>query len=636
MEKFGTDNQERKFSTPQEELEYLREEVARRRKETENAGEFADTSKIVSEKISEYKKIVPEKILDKEFILKPNESEAIVLDLSPEEHDKKIEELISILKTKGVLNAISVVEKLGDAHLEDDFHRFLVQYIKAGFPVHGLKDKSSLFKTLKMTLFEISLPEVSDEGEKQKTLKEIISLMEQFYAGMLSVHDEKNETAGYFSIELANANHSNEFVFYVSVPDTKKDIFEKQILSVFTNAKVSEKKDDYNIFNESGVSVGAYLKQAENPIYPIKTYEQFDYDPLNIILNSFSKIDKDGEGAAIQIIFKPTEDYYLKKYKKSLEKINKGVKVKEAIDNDDSFFAQLRRFVKDFSKSDKSKKNKDDEDKAPIDPSVLENIRNKIAVPIVKTNVRIVASARTRDEAEAIMSDIQSAFNQFENTLGNKFKFQKVEKVRLIRMLKEFSFRTFSEDHTLPLNIKEVTSIIHFPQSSVKSSPQLKQTKAGSAPAPADIAKDGIILGINKHRNMETKIYMTKEDRLRHFYTLGQTGTGKTTLLKNMIVQDIMNGEGVCMIDPHGSDIQDILANIPKNRYEDVIYFDPSYTERPMALNMLEYDMRYPEQKTFVVNELFNIFQKLYGGVPESMGPIFEQYFRNATMLVIG
>ena len=73
----------------------------------------------------------------------------------------------------------------------------------------------------------------------------------------------------------------------------------------------------------------------------------------------------------------------------------------------------------------------------------------------------------------------------------------------------------------------------------------------------------------------------------------------------------------------------------PKERYEDVIYFDPSYTERPMALNMLEYDRRYPEQKTFVVNELFNIFQKLYGAIPESMGPIFEQYFRNATMLVI-
>ena len=628
-------NQERKFSSPQEELEYLRGEVAKREEEMEKKGELADTSRVVSEKISEYKKEAPDKVLAEEYRLKPNEAEAIVLDLAPEEHDKKIEELIGVLQEKGVLNVISVIEKLGDAHLNDDFHRFLVQYIKAGLPIHGIKEKSPLFKTLKMTLFEISLPEVSDEGEKQKNLKEIVSSMEQFYAGMLSVYDTKNETAGYFAIELANANHSDEFIFYASVPDFKKELFEKQILSVFPNAKIYEKKDDYNIFNESGVSVGAYLKQAENPIFPIKTYEQFDYDPLNIILNSFSKIDRDGEGAAIQIVFKPAQDYYLKKYKKSLEDINKGVKVKEAIDTSDSFFATLRRFAKDFSKPSKSKKDKDGEEKEPIDQSVLENIKNKIATPIVKANVRIVASAQTRNEAEAILSDMQSAFNQFENTFGNKFKFQKLEKVKLIRMLKEFSFRIFSDDYAIPLNIKEVTSILHFPSSSVKSSPQLKQAKAGSAPAPVDIAKDGIILGINKHRNMETKIYMTKEDRLRHFYTIGQTGTGKTTLLKNMIAQDMIAGDGVCMIDPNGSDIQDVLSIIPKERYEDVIYFDPSYTDRPMALNMLEYDRRYPEQKTFVVNELFNIFQKLYGGVPESMGPIFEQYFRNATMLVI-
>ena len=89
------------------------------------------------------------------------------------------------------------------------------------------------------------------------------------------------------------------------------------------------------------------------------------------------------------------------------------------------------------------------------------------------------------------------------------------------------------------------------------------------------------------------------------------------------------------MIDPHGSDIQEILATIPQERLEDVIYFDPSYTARPMGLNMLEYDVRFPEQKTFVVNEMFSIFQKLYGGVPESMGPIFEQYFRNATLLIM-
>ena len=129
-------------------------------------------------------------------------------------------------------------------------------------------------------------------------------------------------------------------------------------------------------------------------------------------------------------------------------------------------------------------------------------------------------------------------------------------------------------------------------------------------------------------------IRMTPEDRLRHFYVIGQTGTGKTHILKKMIIQDIQNGDGVCFIDPHGSDIQDILDYIPPERIDDVIYFDPSYTERPMALNMLEYDLRYPEQKSFVINELMGIFNKLFD-MKVGGGAMFEQYFRNAAGLVM-
>jgi type IV secretory pathway TraG/TraD family ATPase VirD4 len=146
---------------------------------------------------------------------------------------------------------------------------------------------------------------------------------------------------------------------------------------------------------------------------------------------------------------------------------------------------------------------------------------------------------------------------------------------------------------------------------------------------------EGTVLGINAHRGVERKIFITDEDRLRHFYIIGQTGTGKTTLMKNMIIQDIARGDGVCLIDPHGTDIEDVLAAVPPHREQDVIYFDPSRMDRVIGLNMLEFDYSRPEQKTFVVNELFSIFQKLYGANPESMGPMFEQYFRNATMLVM-
>lgn len=101
-----------------------------------------------------------------------------------------------------------------------------------------------------------------------------------------------------------------------------------------------------------------------------------------------------------------------------------------------------------------------------------------------------------------------------------------------------------------------------------------------------------------------------------------------------MIAQDIRNGDGCCFIDPHGSDVQEILSYIPKERIDDVIYFDPAYTARPMGLNMLEFDPRFPEQKTFVVNELMGIFNKLFD-MKTSGGPMFEQYFKNSAFLIM-
>ena len=251
------------------------------------------------------------------------------------------------------------------------------------------------------------------------------------------------------------------------------------------------------------------------------------------------------------------------------------------------------------------------------------------------SNIRLIASAPTKERAEIVLGDIEASFNQFENTEGNRLVFSRRSKAGLSSLLNEFSFREFSLDGALPLNTRELATFMHVPLSGKVFSPQLKQLRAKTAGAPLDLPQEGTLVGVNNYRNILTKAYLTQEDRLRHLYVVGQTGTGKTTLLKNMIAQDIARGDGVCMIDPHGTDIVDVLAAVPPERYGDVIYFDPGYTERVMALNMLEYDPRFPEQKTFVVDELLSIFRKLFGAVPESMGPAFEQYFRNSTLLVM-
>ncbi len=620
---------DQKFNSPQEELEYLRDQVAVRERELMARGAEVKRDDVVSDKIRDYSYVPAQKVLHPEYKKPAHTLQELALNLTPEEHDVKISELIAILEEKGIKNALDVVAQLNDPHIEDDFHRFLVQYVKKGLPLLDLKPKSDLFKSLSMTLYEVSLPD-SSHDEHQKNLKELVSAMEQFYSGMASIED-KNDPGRYFSLEIANPNHSEEFIIFVSVPDTKKNLFEKQLLSLFPLAKIREVSDDYNIFNEKGTTVGAVAELDNYHAFPLKTYEQFDHDPLNVILNAFSKIKKSGEGAAIQILFKPTKEDYIKGYKHIINELNKGVSIKDAIPK--SIGQDLYEGFKDVFFGGKKK---DDDDKPkPINQAAIDNIRLKSSSPMVEVNIRIIASADTKEEAHKILADIISSFNQFENAGENKIVFRHLEGKKLQWFAKDFSFRSYSSDYMMPLSFKELTTIFHFPGSTVHSSSQLKQAAAAGAAAPIDLPQEGTLLGINTYRNTETKAYMTKEDRVRHMYVIGQTGTGKSTLLKNMIIQDIQNGEGVCMIDPHGSDIMDILANIPPERYEDIIYFDPSYTARPMGLNMLEYDTNFPEQKTFVVNELFSIFKKVYGSSPESMGPAFEQYFRNSALLVM-
>ncbi|MDE1975210.1 MAG: type IV secretory system conjugative DNA transfer family protein [Patescibacteria group bacterium] len=627
-----------KLASPQEELARIREAGLEHARNAAESGAETTPRQVITETVKAYADAPAKEVLRPDYELKPQEVEAITLELSPETHDKQMEELIGVVLEKGIKNAMTVAEGMNNPHLLDDFHRVLIQLVASGRPIQGLKEHDPLWKPLHMTLFEVSLPETS-EADKQKELSALISGMEQFYSGMLSIPADRKDPA-WFTVEIANRNGSEEFVFYVSVPTARRDLFEKHILAVFPGAHIHEHKDDYNIFNPQGAAAVSYARLAQHPLYPLRSYEDFDIDPLNSILNSFSKLDKHGEGAAIQLIVGAREDAYSKECAKAIEKIRKGEKVKDALKEVDrglvgSIFKEAAGMFKKQETLDKEKEEKAKRAQA-VDQTAVEQFTKKLSSPFVSVNLRVVASAATGARADVILHDIESGFNQFENGHGNRIEWAQVEKRKAQEVEEMFSLREYDDKEAVILNIEELTSCVHFPASTVsRAAPQLKQSKAGTSPAPLDVPKEGTLIGVNDHRGQESRIYIAPEDRMRHFYVIGQTGTGKTGLLKNMIIQDIRAGSGVCFIDPHGSDVQDILANVPQSRYEDVVYFDPASVERPMALNMLEYDRRFPEQKTFVVNEMFSIFQKLYGAVPESMGPMFEQYFRNATNLVI-
>lgn len=621
---------ERRFDSPEEELVFLRKQVEEKERELTEHGALPERTKIIKEHIGLYQAAPGHEVLTPKQGMSGAEQDAVVLKLAPEEHDAIMSELLGVLQEKGVHNALSVVHKMNNPHVADDFHRLLVQYIAEGLPVTGLTERSPLFRELSMVLYEVALPERGKE-EKEKQLKELISSMEQFYSGMLGEGAKGTRDGTYFSLEIALPASLGEVSFFAGVPVAKKDLFEKQVLSLFPGARVEERADDYNIFSDGGFSVAASASLTRPPLFPLKTYDQFDYDPLNVITNAFSKLKETGEGAALQLVVHPAGETYLTSYRKALEKLNKGVPTSKAIRT--GFFGLLGE-VRDTLLGTGSVK-KDAAIPAVLDQIAIEALKQKIASPIVEVNVRLIASAGRESRAHEILGDLIASFNQFENAGINKMRFIPMKDSALNKLFRAFSYRSFEHARALPLNLRELTTMMHFPSAGIASSPHVKHAKAATAPAPVEMAHEGIVLGVNRYRSGELKVVMTREDRLRHFYCIGQTGTGKSTLLKNMIIQDIQNGEGVCMIDPHGSDITDVLAAVPPERFGDVIYFDPGYTERPLGLNMLEYDERFPEQKTFVVNELFSIFKKLYGATPEAMGPAFEQYFRNATLLTM-
>lgn len=632
---------EQPFATPEEELAFLKKKIAEREAQHESDQMFHREREservpppphLQQDVIKEYTQIPPSVAVEESLQHSTQERQTILFDLSPEDHDNTMIELQKVLEEKGVHTALKLVESMESPHLEDDFHRFLVGRIRSNVAVEGLKEKTPLSKDLKHTLYQVSLPEFSEQ-ERQKPLAEFVGTMTQLLAGItsLSKNKKKKKQDETFTLEIAQEENGSEYVFYISVPTQSKDLFEKQLLAVYPQVRIEEKKDDFNVFNPEGEMVGAYAKLSHHPALSLKTFQDLSYDPMNIILNVFSKIKSLGEGAAIQIVCNPVGQEYISDYQNKLHKIQEGDDPREVLAQRGIFMKAATEIVGALQKKDDDKK-----DKTPpvIDQNIVEAINEKIKSPIVETNIRIVTSAYSENHAADLVSELESGFRQFEKATGNSFQFERVSKREKRQFIRDFSFRSFNTDYLVPLSLNELASLYHFPLNISPVTSQAKQSKGKSVAAPLNIAQDGITLGNNEHQGQVTQIPYSAEDRLRHFYVIGQTGTGKTTILKNLIYQDIQNGEGVCFIDPHGSDIQDILSYIPEHRKDDVIYFDPADTDRPMAFNMLEYDERYPEQKTFVVNEMMGIFNKLFD-MKSSGGPMFEQYFRNATMLVI-
>ncbi len=474
--------------------------------------------------------------------------------------------------------------------------------------------ENRILRGLNIALFSIRIPQ---EKKEEANVKGEINATEQLFAALAALKQP-------FLFEAAVHHIGEEIHFYLGVPRDESEAAVKQIHGIWPNAEILG-AEDYNPFNAEGVSLAAYIAQKDHYALPIRTYLEMEIDTFAPMVSGLSKLDEVGEGGAIQVIMRPADTEARKSISRLLEALKRGEPLETVLKSD---------LVKSFGEISKSFKNKKEEaerkERLVVNDAGVKALETKLSKPLFKVNVRLIASAKTQMQAEHVLSGMAAGFSQFAAPVRNSFSV--IAPRRPAHLVYAYSFREYDASTAMVLSSEEVASFFHLPIASTDI-PRIKWLKSKEAPPPANLPEEGLLLGESTFRGQHKPVFLLEEDRRRHVYIVGQTGTGKSTLIYNMVVGDIWKGHGVAVLDPNGDLIQNLMASIPEERLADVIIFDPGDIDRPVGLNMLEYDRSRPEQKTFIVNEMQGIFNRLFP--PESMGPMFEQYMRNALLLLM-
>ncbi len=428
-----------------------------------------------------------------------------------------------------------------------------------------------------------------------------IDAAEQMFAGLYSLF--KGGTFSFLKrqeiIAFEIVAIKEEMGFYVSCSKKIRDVVEKQINGAYPSASIEE-VDEVNIFNEAGKVAFAALKLSKSNYQPIQIYKDLPTDGLSLITSALSKMHT-GEGGALQILIQPAHKNWQKKGKAAMSKEKK----KEA-DPEKASYAH--------------------------DPKKMEAISEKIARPGFTTSIRMVVSALDDASVDSHLKNITGAFAQFTSP-NNSFTKVRIWIKHLFMIDFIYRYMPLFNRGTSILNTAELATVFHFPNKTVETH-HIKWMTAKNAPAPHEIPTEGLFIGESHYRGEKRRVCMYLNDRRRHMYIIGKTGTGKSEFLKQMILQDIEDGKGVAAIDPHGDFVEDVLELMPPERAEDVIYFNPSDRERPMGLNIMEAHSE--EQQHFVVSSIINLMYKLYDPHRTGIiGPRFEHAIRNAMLSVM-
>jgi hypothetical protein len=460
-----------------------------------------------------------------------------------------------------------------------------------------LEKKDRDEKAGKWTLFEVRVPR-SNEIE--------IGEAEKMFANLASIGGRGKGLAEKFTV-----NHSisfeimaipGEIRFYVHCPKKLSEMVEKQILGSYQDADVKQ-VNDYNIFDVNTYVEYTRLELDEENYFPIRTAENFEGDPLSNILSSLSKMSN-SEGAMVQVVITPTNSKWRKNGEKYLSKI-------------------------ESNNSDPEKKH------IEVSQEKMQAVGKKISKVGFLTDIRIVTSAPSKELAKMHLDNIVGAFDQFNNPGINSFKKKKIKDRTKEEFMRDVIYRRTPLDVKTVLNIEELAGLYHFPNKNI-TTPNIHWLLSRELPASNEISQDinsidTIWVGNNEYRGNVHRVCFERDDRRRHSYILGQTGTGKSWFMTRMIIQDIYNGDGVAFVDPHGDTAEMILERIPPERAEDVIYFNAGDFDRPFGLNIMEY---YNEQhKHQIVNSFIALLIRMFDPNNQGFaGPMFQQAVRNAML----
>jgi len=501
-----------------------------------------------------------------------------------------------------------------------------------------LRRSKAIERGLKMVPLLIHLPPPSDDTETsnrdvREVIKEKVSQAEILYelVNGTTAKGFKSSFYGQRHIALEIIATGGLIHFYTAVPVALVDIVKNAIVTAYPGASI-EQAEDHNIFSEAGKlpgTVGGELVLKEKYFYPIAGPQELGRDPLDALMNALSNVNQH-DGVGIQIMLRPATGKWQHKIKEFVKKRRlQGMTEGELRITGRDLFNAVAKPPEQIQRTHE----REESQLSELQQHVLQAIEQKAQKPGYETLIRVLVSTDNAQKSQKLLNDIVASFALYNAPAMNGFKFLPATDVS--GLVTAFIFRFFPPElNNMILGASEMAALFHLPDSQFSPNSDVARQYSKQVDGPPSLPTEGLLLGHNEFRGNRKEIRLSENDRRRHTYILGQTGTGKSTLLENLIVQDMRAGLGFCFIDPHGDTAEKILGVVPKERAEDVIYFNPGDTDNPLGLNLFEFDS--PDQKDFLVQEAINMLYKLYDPQHQGIiGPRYEHWFRNAALTLM-